>query len=165
MVRCDDIAYGPDPKQQSLDVYRPKVAKGNKLPVIVNVHGGSWVYGNKEWYQFYCMDLAQRGFAVVNFKYRLAPKNQYPASLEDTNCVFTWVLAHAEKYGFDTKYVFAVAVGDSMGAHNLGLYTAICTNPAAAKNREQEKNKLHIRQVREAQKAARDAEKVSYPTG
>ncbi len=130
IIRYDDIAYGPDPAQQSLDVYRPKSAEDKKLPVIVSVHGGGWVYGDKERYQFYCMNLAQRGFAVVNFTYRLAPENQYPASLEDTNSVFTWVLANGEKYGFDTEHIFAV--GDSAGAHNLGLYTAICTNPAYA---------------------------------
>ena len=130
IVRYDDIVYGKDPVWQSLDVYRPKAMEEKKLPVIVSVHGGGWVYGDKERYQYYCMNLAQRGFAVVNFSYRLAPENKYPASLEDTNAVFTWVLANADKYGFDTEYVFAV--GDSAGAHNLGLYSAICTNPEYA---------------------------------
>lgn len=130
IVRYDDIAYGPDPAQQSLDVYRPKAAQGEKLPVIVSVHGGGWVYGDKERYQFYCMNLAQRGFAVVNFTYRLAPENKFPAPLEDTNSVFTWVLSNAEAYGFDPQHIFAV--GDSAGAHNLGLYTAICTDPSYA---------------------------------
>lgn len=127
IVRYDDIVYGEDPASQSLDVYRPKAAVGRVLPVIVSVHGGGWVYGDKERYQYYCMNLAQRGFAVVNFTYRLAPEFKYPSSLEDTNSVFTWVLDNALQYGFDVKHVFAV--GDSAGAHNLGLYCGICTNP------------------------------------
>ena len=86
VVRYDDIVYGKDPKWQCLDVYRPKFRKG-KLPVIISVHGGGWVYGDKEVYQWYCMNLAQRGFAVVNFTYRLAPEYKFPASLEDTNSV------------------------------------------------------------------------------
>lgn len=130
--RFDDIVYGADSKNQVLDVYRPKSAKGKKLPVIVSVHGGGWVYGDKERYQYYCMDLAERGFAVVNFTYRLAPDFKFPSSLEDTNTVFTWVLDHAEEYGFDTSNLFAV--GDSAGAHLLGLFTGICTNPAYAAN-------------------------------
>ncbi len=130
VIRYDDIAYGPDRKWQILDVYRPKTEAGKRLPVIVNVHGGGWVYGTKETYQFYCMSLAKRGFAVVNFTYRLAPEFKFPASLEDTNTVFSWVLSHAEEYGFDTAHVFAV--GDSAGAHILGLYACICTNPAYA---------------------------------
>lgn len=131
IVRYDDIAYGSDPKWQILDVYRPKEAKEQVLPVIVSVHGGGWVYGDKERYQFYCMNLAQRGFAVVNFTYRLSPEYQYPAAIEDTNSVMTWVMEHAEQYGFDKEHIFAV--GDSAGAHNLGLYAGICTNPEYAK--------------------------------
>ena len=55
-----------------LDVYRPKLNIKGKLPVIMSVHGGGWVYGDKDVYQWYCMNLAQRGFAVVNYSYRLA---------------------------------------------------------------------------------------------
>ena len=126
VCRYDNIHYGPDPVWQVLDVYRPRAAAGQVLPVIVSVHGGAWVYGDKERYQYYCMSLAQRGFAVVNFTYRLAPEFQFPASLEDTNLVFTWVLDHAGEYGMDRDGIFAV--GDSAGGHILGLYTAICTD-------------------------------------
>lgn len=131
IVRYDDIVYGTDEKWQVLDVYRPRDAEGKVLPVIVSVHGGGWVYGDKERYQFYCMNLAERGFAVVNFTYRLAPEAKYPAPLEDTNLVFTWVLENAGKYGFDTEHIFAV--GDSAGAHCLGLYASVCTNTEYAK--------------------------------
>ena len=64
IVRYDDIVYGTDPAWQSLDVYLPKAAEGQKLPVIVSVHGGGWVYGDKERYQFYCMNLAQAIFSL-----------------------------------------------------------------------------------------------------
>lgn len=127
--RCDDIAYGDDPLWQALDVYRPK-GRGEKLPVIVSIHGGGWVYGDKQRYQYYCMSLAQRGFAVVNFSYRLAPEHKYPAQMEDVNAVFAWVMAHAGEYGMDSSRLFAV--GDSAGAHMLALYACICTNPEYA---------------------------------
>ena len=35
VVRYDDISYGPEQKWNLLDVYRPKAAKSEKLPVIV----------------------------------------------------------------------------------------------------------------------------------
>ncbi len=124
--RYDDIVYGSDPKWQVLDVYRPKDRDGETLPVIVSVHGGGWVYGDKERYQYYCMSLAQHGFAVVNYTYRLAPEFKFPAPLEDTNLVFSWILDHADQYHFDPHHIFAV--GDSAGAHQLALYCAICTN-------------------------------------
>ncbi len=127
--RFDDIQYGPDPEWQMLDVYRPREAEG-PLSVLVSVHGGGWVYGDKEIYQYYCMDLARRGFAVVNFTYRLAPEFKFPAPLEDTNLVCAWILDHAGEYGMDPTRFFAV--GDSAGAHILGLYAEFCTNPEYA---------------------------------
>lgn len=128
--RFDNILYGTDKKWQILDVYRPKNAT-EKLPVIVSVHGGGWVYGDKEVYQYYCMNLAQRGFVVVNFTYRLAPKNKFPAGIEDTNLAFTWVYEHADEYNMDLNNMFAV--GDSAGGTNIGLYAAMLTNPEYAK--------------------------------
>ncbi len=130
--RFDDIVYGQDQKNQVLDVYRPKKMKGKKLPVIVSVHGGAWVYGSKETYQYYCMGLAERGFAVVNFTYRLAPEHKFPAHLEDTNAVFHWVLNHAEEYGLDTDNLFAL--GDSAGAQLLSLYVSMITHKDYGKN-------------------------------
>lgn len=131
IVRYDDIPYGRKRSLQVLDVYRPRKAKG-RLPVIISVHGGGWVYGDKERYQYYCMDLAKRGFAVVNFTYRLAPEYKFPSPLEDTNSVVKWVLKNADEYLLDTDHIFAV--GDSAGAHILCLYTAILTNKEYAKN-------------------------------
>lgn len=127
--RFDDIAYGPNPDWQMLDVYRPKEAE-LPLPVIVSIHGGAWVYGDKERYQWYCMNLAQRGFVVVNFTYRLAPEFQFPASMEDTCMVFQWTVDHIAQYGGDAEHVFVV--GDSAGGHMLGILSCMCTNPAYA---------------------------------
>ncbi len=135
VIRYDDIVYSDAKKYlryQKLDVYRPKGVEG-KLPVIVSVHGGAWVYGTKETYQFYTMQLARQGFAVINFSYRLAPENRFPAMLEDTQKVFEWLSdsSNAEKFGFDLNNVFAL--GDSAGAHLLSLYASALTNPEYAK--------------------------------
>ena len=125
VIRYDDIQYGANRKWQILDVYRPREKEG-KLPVIISIHGGGWVYGDKEVYQFYCMSLAQRGFAVINFTYRLSPEFKYPAQVEDTDAVVKWMLDNGDKYGFDTDNVFAV--GDSAGGHLLSVYSLILTN-------------------------------------
>ena len=126
--RFDNIRYG-EHERNVLDVYRPKDSEG-KLPVIVSVHGGGWVYGSKEIMQFYCMSLAERGFAVVNFSYRLAPEYKHPVPLADTNRVFYWLFENAEAYGFDTGNIFAL--GDSCGANMLGLYCCLCLDPSYA---------------------------------
>ncbi|MBR6046461.1 MAG: alpha/beta hydrolase [Ruminococcus sp.] len=125
----DDISYGPHGEWNLLDVYRPKNAAG-KLPVIVSFHGGAWVYGTKLTYRWYCMFLAQHGFAVVNPSYRLAPENRFPAQFEDINRVFGFVLENAEKYGFDTDNIFGV--GDSAGGMGLAVYANLVSNPEYA---------------------------------
>jgi acetyl esterase/lipase len=127
--RWDNICYGSDKNWQMLDVYRPKDVKGD-LPVIVSVHGGGWTYGDKERYQWYCMNLAQRGFAVVNFTYHLAPEFHFPTGIEDTHLVFSWVLSHGAEYGFDINRIFAV--GDSAGAQMLTIYSCLCANEVYA---------------------------------
>lgn len=140
ILRFDDILYGNDrrlKKWQLLDVYRPKAAVDadgslKKLPVIVSVHGGAWVYGDKDAYQFYCMRLAQHGFAVINYSYRLAPESKFPSSVEDTEAVFQWACDNASQYGFDTSNFFAV--GDSAGGHLLSLYTDAISNKEFGKN-------------------------------
>lgn len=128
--RIDRIPYGPDARWNTLDVYRPR-GKAGKLPVIVNIHGGGYVYGSTKQYQFYCMDLAQRGFAVVSFNYHLAPKYKFPTPVRDTNLVMEWICRKAEIYGFDTDNV--VIVGDSAGAQLASQYAVICTDPEYAK--------------------------------
>ena len=127
--RFDNILYGEDKERNVLDVYRPKNCNG-KLPVIVSIHGGGWVYGDKDIMQFYCMSLAEKGFAVVNFSYRLAPKYKHPTPFVDANRVFCWVFENADTYGFDVNNIFAV--GDSVGANILGLYCCMCTDSAYA---------------------------------
>ena len=58
--RFDDLRYGKN-ERHLLDVYCPKNRTG-RLPVIVSIHGGGWVYGNKEIMQFYCISLAEEGY-------------------------------------------------------------------------------------------------------
>jgi acetyl esterase/lipase len=98
------------------------------LPTIVSVHGGGWFYGSKELYSHYCTRLARRGFAVVNFDYRLAPEHKYPAPVEDTCQVLRWMQDNAENYHIDLNNVFLV--GDSAGGQLVSQYAAILTNPS-----------------------------------
>lgn len=130
MVRHDNISYGSYGEWNLMDIYYTKEVSAPQ-PVIINIHGGGWVYGNKEIYQFYCMSLAQRGFTVVNFNYRLAPENRYPAALEDINSVFCFLKEEGAKYMADIHNVFVV--GDSAGAQLASQYLTIMTNPEYAK--------------------------------
>ncbi len=129
VTECRNIAYGYHGMWNYLDIYYPQGTKA-KLPTIISVHGGGYVYGDKETYRLYCMDLARRGFAVVNFSYRLAPKWKFPAQLEDTCTVVDWAIKHAPAYHLDPNRLFLV--GDSAGANLACQFTAVATNPEYA---------------------------------
>lgn len=119
-----DISYGPHGSANLLDVYRPAGQDG--CPIIVNIHGGGYVYGDKELYKRYSMDLARRGFAVVNINYRLAPRWKFPAPLEDINRVMHWINRESRWFG-DISHIFMV--GDSAGAQLASQYAAMLSNP------------------------------------
>lgn len=129
ITECRNIPYGDHNKWNRLDVYYP-MGTTAPLPTIISVHGGGYVYGSKEQYRRYCMDLARRGFAVVNFSYRLAPEWKFPTPLEDTNAVLKWVCRNADTYHLDTNRLFLV--GDAAGAQIASQYAAIATNPGYA---------------------------------
>ena len=124
-TKCD-ISYGPYGKENRMDIYRPE-AEGF-YPIIVNVHGGGYVYGDKELYKRYCMDLARRGFVVVNPNYRLSPRWKFPAPLEDINNVMLWINRNDRHLNADVSKIFMV--GDSAGAQLTSQYAAMLTNPA-----------------------------------
>ena len=125
IVKYKNIKYGKY-KDNVLDVYTP-LNLTKPSPVIISVHGGAWVYGDKEIYRYYCMDLVKHGFSVVNFTYRLSPRYKFPCYLEDTVNVFNWLYENYEKYNLDINNVFVV--GDSAGAHILSLFISILTKP------------------------------------
>lgn len=125
-----DISYDRHGKWNLLDVNRP-VSYNGKLPCIVSFHGGAWFYGDKELYRFYAADLARRGFAVINFNYRLCPENEFPAAIEDCNAALCWLEEHAAEYDIDASRLFFV--GDSAGGNLVYHYSTILTNPDFAK--------------------------------
>ena len=138
-----DIRYGLLEVFNSLDIYYPKDRESEKLPVIINVHGGAYVYGSKELYRFYCADLAKRGFAVVNYNYRLAPKYKFPAPLEDLSAVISWLETNGDKYPLDLSKVFLI--GDSAGAQIASQYGVIYSNESYRKLFGYEKPDIKIR--------------------
>ena len=121
------LSYGPDPVYHTLDICFPKGQK-DKLPLIISFHGGGYVYGSTKEYQFYCADLARRGFCVANFNYRLAPRYRFPTPLEDLNTVIGWLIQHQAEYPLDLNNVFLI--GDSAGAQMTSQYAALYASPA-----------------------------------
>ena len=129
VTECRNISYGSHGKWNLLDVYYPN-GTSRPLPTIVSIHGGGYVYGSKEIYRRYGMDMARRGFAFVNFNYRLAPRWKFPTPLWDTNAVMEWICKNAARYHLDPQRI--ILVGDSAGAQLASQYGAIAANSAYA---------------------------------
>lgn len=129
VTECRNISYGPHGKDNLLDVYYPE-GTASPLPTIVSIHGGGYVYGSKEIYRRYGMDMARRGFAFVNFNYRLSPKWKFPTPLADTGAVLDWVVKNQHRYHLDPERI--ILLGDSAGAQLTSHYAAIHTNPEFA---------------------------------
>ncbi|MDO4649825.1 MAG: alpha/beta hydrolase [Eubacteriales bacterium] len=108
-----------------LDVYYP-ASYDKETPVVVNVHGGAYVYGSKEIYRHYGLNMASQGCIFVNANYRLAPEFKFPAQLEDINHVLEWIVKNSAEYSLRPDNVFMA--GDSAGAQMLSHFAAIYSN-------------------------------------
>jgi acetyl esterase/lipase len=114
--KVKDIAYVDDGrKAHRLDVYRPSDGRTG-CPVLVYVHGGAWVFGDKREQGIPMMlHLAAHGWVCFTVNYRLSPKVAYPTHLEDVLTAVRWVEEHAAEFGGDPAYV--VVSGGSAGGH------------------------------------------------
>lgn len=121
------LAYLPGGnRMHQLNLYWPQGATG-PLPTIVNIHGGGWVYGDRNLNQNYCMHLAAQGFAVMGMSYRLLYDTDLRGMVQDVFASMHWLQAHGAEYHFDMQQLFIC--GDSAGGHLTGLATCIQLSP------------------------------------
>lgn len=126
MHEIRDIAYLDDGERgHLLDVYYPQGTQ-QPLPVIIDIHGGGFMYGYKELNRLYNLYLASLGFTVFSISYRLAPQVRVPDQLRDVNAAFHWIAQNVPKdpaqYPCDMQNCFVT--GDSAGGF-LALYGAL----------------------------------------
>ncbi len=101
----------------ALDLYLPQLT-AKTVPVILAIHGGSWVAGSRDDLRAYAEVLAAQGYAVVAPDYRLAPDYPYPAQLDDMRQAARWVRVHAGQYHFDMArfHLFGFSAGGYLAA-------------------------------------------------
>lgn len=74
------------------DILSPEVFASNR--VVIYIHGGSFVGGSRESWRGFCSNFAHAvSSRVVVPEFRLAPSYQFPASLEDIECVIRGIIA------------------------------------------------------------------------
>lgn len=104
-----------------MDIYRPDGSENTVLPVIINIHGGGLIIGNKEFNRFFCAKLCALGYLVFSIEYRLIPDCMVFDQFSDVCNAFNYVQAHLCEYNGDADHIYGVA--DSGGAYLL-TYTA-----------------------------------------
>ena len=124
----NDISYG-DAKEELLDLYLPKEADG-VCPLIVWVHGGAFVGGDKRDVTHFAEALAYHGYAVAAINYTRAPEAKYPTPVLQTGEAYTFLTEtyDAAAANIDTTRVFLA--GDSAGAHIAAQFMILQTNEA-----------------------------------
>jgi acetyl esterase/lipase len=106
--------------KNKLDLYLPVGCRD--FPVMMFIHGGAWVFGDKNQlglYQMLANYWAKRGIGVVVANYRLSPGVQHPAHIQDVAKAFAWINANIGGYGGDVHQLFVS--GQSAGGHLVSL--------------------------------------------
>jgi acetyl esterase/lipase len=96
-----DLAYASISPAQKLDIYWPAEGDG-PFPVIVSIHGGAFMGGDKRDVQLVPMlEGLNRGYAVVGVNYRMSGEAKFPALVHDVKAAIRWIRANAAAYMFD----------------------------------------------------------------
>ena len=119
-----DQAYGSDPLQK-LDVFTPKRDASSLRPVLLFVHGGGFVRGDKHnpgtpFTDNQLVWAVRHGMVGVNINYRLAPKDKWPSAIDDLASAITWTRAHIKTYGGNPDRI--ILWGHSAGANHVADY-------------------------------------------
>jgi acetyl esterase/lipase len=123
-----DVAYGPAGHRNMLDFWRrADLPADAHAPVLVQIHGGGWMYGDRTDQAYPLMTLmAELGWVCVSISYRLSPRATWPAQIDDVKAALAWVSDHVAEYGGDPD--FLAVTGGSAGGH-LTMLAAL--DPAA----------------------------------
>lgn len=112
----------------TLDYYQTTTR--GKRPCVVVIHGGSWSSGDSQQLPQLNSRLVQAGYQVASINYRLAPKWQNPAPVQDVDAALHYLRQHADELHIDTTQF--VLLGRSAGAQ-VALLAAYTLNKPGIK--------------------------------
>jgi acetyl esterase/lipase len=96
-----DLAYAGDSPSQKLDLYLPAAGEP-PYPVILAIHGGGFISGDKADGQITpVLEALSRGYAVAGVNYRLSGEATFPAAISDVKAAVRWLRANAGEYQLD----------------------------------------------------------------
>jgi arylformamidase len=121
-----DRRYGPHDRHR-LDVFEPQARSDGALPVLLFVHGGGFVMGDKTapnspFYDNVGLWAVRNGMIGVTMTYRLAPEHRWPSGSDDVALAVKWLRENVAAHGGDINRVFVM--GQSAGAVHVAGYVA-----------------------------------------
>ncbi len=114
-VKSDIVYRSVDDTGLMLDLYMPEKPVRRPVPIAIMIHGGAWISGKRSDMAPLAEALADKGVAVANLDYRLAPKAKWPAMIDDCQEAVRFLRKNAAEYGIDPKRMGAI--GGSAGGH------------------------------------------------
>ena len=75
------LAYGTDSPNQVLDLYPP--GAGGPWPLVVAIHGGAFMMGDRRRELIHLPALLAAGYAVASVEYRFSGEALFPAAVLD----------------------------------------------------------------------------------
>ncbi len=115
-------------RANTLDVYRRRDAPPTGGPVLLYLHGGAWVIGDKREQGLPMLhELALRGFVCVSANYRLSPRATWPDHIVDVKRAIAWVRSEIAAFGGDPG--FLAISGGSAGGHLAALAALSANDP------------------------------------
>ncbi len=117
------LAYGSNSAQQ-MDVYEPG-GKPNNAPILLIVHGGGWMFGDKQSAAALQNKLAYwrpKGYVIISIDYRLLPEADPLAQAHDVAKAIRYVQNYARNWGGSADKL--IVMGHSAGAHLIDLLAA-----------------------------------------
>lgn len=136
-TQYDNIDYESQYEDGQLDIVVPNKTS-DSLPTVLWIHGGAYVGGDKKDITEYAVQLAEKGYAVVNMNYELATTAKYPTPLKQMDEVYAFILKNAEKYHLNPDQLFIA--GDSAGAQIASQYVNVQVDSSYA-------NKIGLKQT------------------
>ena len=118
-----NLRYDTHYERCALDVFSP--AADRHSPLVILIHGGGWIGGDRNQYHQSCVELANQGFAAATVGYRLLADANLDEIAYDVLRGMAYLSKHGSELGIDASR--AVTLGSSAGSGASAVTVAYCT--------------------------------------
>lgn len=125
----ENVAIGEiDGVKLSINLAFPQMRSAQPRPVLIMIHGGGFLKGDKSTNNLRIQKMTQLGFVAASAMYRFAPEHKFPAALDDIKLAIRFLKAHAIKYHINPERI--ILSGASSGSY-LAIMAGVTGNSDA----------------------------------